>query len=166
MAWWLAWSISRDEEPAPAEIFLTLACFAIFFLRSLRPYLNEIILLERNPYRATDGSPITISRRSSKLHGPNSGDLFGRWLGSAPVAVLLTLALVATCWFLIGTFSNDWDWGPVFVHVVVPLSMWVIATYMTVVRFLSYLDLRIRREGWEVELKIRAEAARILNQFA
>jgi hypothetical protein len=29
-----------------------------------------------------------------------------------------------------------------------------------VVRFLSYLDTRIRNEGWEVELLLRAEASR------
>jgi hypothetical protein len=29
--------------------------------------------------------------------------------------------------------------------------------YLTVVRFLAYLDLRIRREGWEAELMMRAE---------
>ena len=34
-----------------------------------------------------------------------------------------------------------------------------------VVRFLSYLDLRIRHEGWEVELLMRAEALRLATQM-
>jgi len=33
-----------------------------------------------------------------------------------------------------------------------------VAGYFSVVRFLSYLDLRIRREGWEVELIVHAAA--------
>jgi hypothetical protein len=37
----------------------------------------------------------------------------------------------------------------------------MLVSYVTVFRFLSYLDLRIRLEGWEVELKIRAEANRM-----
>ena len=33
--------------------------------------------------------------------------------------------------------------------------------FFRVVRFLSYLDLRIRHEGWEVELLMRAESLRL-----
>ena len=40
-------------------------------------------------------------------------------------------------------------------------SLWVVVGYMTVVRFLNYLDVRIRQEGWEVELLIRAEAQKL-----
>jgi hypothetical protein len=50
------------------------------------------------------------------------------------------------------------------IYVCVPLAMWIVAGYFCVVRFLSYLDLRIRREGWEVELRMRAEAARLTRQ--
>jgi hypothetical protein len=32
------------------------------------------------------------------------------------------------------------------------------------VRFLSYLDLRIRHEGWEVELLMRAEGLRLVGK--
>jgi hypothetical protein len=37
--------------------------------------------------------------------------------------------------------------------------------YFTVARFLGYLDLRIRNEGWEVELMMRAEATRMSRQL-
>jgi hypothetical protein len=46
-------------------------------------------------------------------------------------------------------------------HVAVPAAMWLVAGYFSVVRFLSYLDLRIRREGWEVELIVHAAAKRL-----
>jgi len=77
---------------------------------------------------------------------------------------LMTLAFAFTFWFVWGTFLNDWAWRGGMVHVCMPLSMWIVAGYFTVVRFLSYLDLRIRREGWEVELRVRAEAARMARQ--
>jgi hypothetical protein len=32
---------------------------------------------------------------------------------------------------------------------------------MAVFRFLNYLDSRIRLEGWEIELRLRAEAERL-----
>jgi hypothetical protein len=45
-----------------------------------------------------------------------------------------------------------------------PLSLWMVAGFMTVVRFLGYLDLRIRHEGWETELLLRAEASRLAGR--
>ena len=47
-----------------------------------------------------------------------------------------------------------------------PIAVWLVVGFFTVVRFLSYLDLRIRREGWEVELSPRAEAARLAGGLA
>ena len=46
-----------------------------------------------------------------------------------------------------------------------PLAAWVVVGYFAVVRFLAYLDRRIRCEGWEVELLMRAEAARLTRQL-
>ena len=46
-----------------------------------------------------------------------------------------------------------------------PLATWLVLGYLAVVRFLSYLDLRIRGEGWEVELQMRAEASRLARQL-
>ena len=149
----------------PADFLLPLTALIVLFIRSLRPFLSEIILLEENPLRAQDPRAITIGRRSSKLHGPNGGDLLGRHLFSMLLAVMLTVAVSFTFWFASGTLMNDWTWGPVMTHIAVPLAMWLAAGYFAVVRYLSYLDLRIRREGWAVELRLRAEAARLTKQF-
>ncbi len=46
-----------------------------------------------------------------------------------------------------------------------PLALWLTVSYFTVVRFLGYLDLRIRREGWEVELMMRAEQMRLTREM-
>ena len=51
----------------------------------------------------------------------------------------------------------------VLIQIVVPLALWLAGIYATVFRFLSYLDSRIRLEGWEVELQLKAERARVLQ---
>jgi hypothetical protein len=45
-----------------------------------------------------------------------------------------------------------------------PLLLWLVAAYFSVVRFLAYLDLRIKHEGWEVELLMRAEGLRLAGK--
>ena len=60
---------------------------------------------------------------------------------------------------------NDWRLGPVMIKLGAPLAMWLVAMYFTVVRYLCYLDLRIRHEGWEVELRLRAEGVRLASRL-
>ena len=48
-----------------------------------------------------------------------------------------------------------------FVYLVLyPLALWAAGALSVLIRFLSYLDTRIRLEGWEVQLAVRAEAIR------
>ena len=109
-------------------------------------------------------TPMSLpSDAAAALHGPNAGELVSRWMGSLLVALVLVLCLLATMWFLWGMLLFDWNWGPFMLHCCFPLSLWMVAGYFSVVRFLSYLDLRIRREGWEVELIMRAAAANLLR---
>ena len=56
------------------------------------------------------------------------------------------------------------DWFKL--EVVYPACLWLVVAFLAVVRFLSYLDLRIRHEGWEVELLMRAEALRLATPLA
>lgn len=136
------------------------------FLRALRPYVNEIILLEQNPLISRSDTVITINKRSTHLHSPSGSDLSARWLGSAGIAILLSAMVFGVFISVSGVFLNDWRPGPWMLKTVYPASLWIVAGFMTVVRFLSYLDLRIRHEGWEVELLLRAEAARLMNRLA
>jgi hypothetical protein len=46
-------------------------------------------------------------------------------------------------------------------ELVYPACLWLVVMFLAVVRFLSYLDLRIKHEGWEVELLMKAEALRL-----
>jgi len=161
---WLVATIDVDDSYSPAEGLLLFACFGLFVWRSLRPYVNEIVMLERSPLSSARSGQISIGKRSHRLHAPNAGDLFGRGIALVPLTVALGLSLLGSIWFLIATFTNSWTWGPLMVHVVVPGVLWLLMAYMTVVRLLSYLDLRIRREGWEVELQMRAEATRLTQR--
>lgn len=160
-----AWWIPTEDRISSFEWMLPFICGALWLMRSLRPYINEIVLLEKSPLWSGKKEQITVGKRSSRLHGPNSGDLFGRSVGVVPVIATFGMAVFGFFWFVIATFTNDWSPGPVIVYVAIPATLWFLVAYLTVVRFLSYLDLRIRREGWEVELKMRAEANRMMDRM-
>ena len=150
----------------PCVLALSVIAGYAGLIQAVRPYLNEIILLERNPLWSRDKRTITIGRRSAKLHNPNTGELFGQHLALCGLSNLLTIMLIFGSWFVVGTLFSDWAWGPVMLHVIFPACLWAVACYMVVVRYLSYLDLRTRREGWAVELIMRAEANRLQKQMA
>lgn len=136
-----------------------------FFLFAVWPYLNEVILLERNPMFAGRSDRITTGQRRRTLHGGYTAELFARWLGAAAVGVVLFLSLWASIcaagWLLLGGQT----WQPAMLTFALPLAMWLVFGYFAIVRFLGYLDLRIRREGWEVELMMRAERTRLSRQL-
>jgi len=132
---------------------------------SIWPYLNEVILLERNPLRRHRRGQMTTFRRSMALHGGSIGDLFARWLASVAFGAMLFAALWLTMQCLAGLLLGERSWEGLTYTLYYPLALWIVAGYFTVVRFLGYLDLRIRREGWEVELMMRAEAARLSRQM-
>jgi hypothetical protein len=99
------------------------------------------------------------------LHGPSGGDLVVRWVSAALIGIPLVLSVYGLFLFISGLFLATWEQGPVMVELCLPLAMWLVAGYLTVFRFLSYLDVRIRQEGWEVELRLRAEAARMRGKL-
>ncbi len=129
------------------------------------PYLSELILLERNPVFAGKHKRLTTRKRSKHLHGGSSGDLLSRWLISAMAGSLMVLAVGGGFYSLVSQLINVQFGQIASLTVLYPLSLWLVVGFFAVVRFLAYLDLRIRREGWEVELTMRAEAER-LARFA
>jgi hypothetical protein len=156
----------------PQMIFLQVLVRAVFvytvipwlFLFGTWPFVSEVILLERNPFLRRRGGAMTTLRRLRTLHRGISGDLLNHWLGSLALGVLLCASLGLTFWTLGIVLFNEWEWeGPVYT-VFYPSALWLTIGFFTVTRYLSYLDLRIRREGWEVELLMRAESVRLLRQ--
>jgi len=125
------------------------------------PYLNEIILLERNQLLPKKGGRPSTFRRSRMLHGGSTGDLLARWLGSLLFGALLLFAVWMSLWVVLSQLGGGWISWYVSCRILLPVAAWTVVSFFTVVRFLSYLDLRIRREGWEVELALRAEATQM-----
>lgn len=156
-----AWFAGASPDFTAGDFFLMVTAAVFAFARAWRPFINEIILLERNPLRGRAASDMTVGRRSSLLHSAVGGDLFVKWMGYSVVGGLLSLSFFFAMVFASGVFLNDWSIGPIMIQVCVPLALWIVAGYLAVVRFLAYLDLRIRCEGWEVELRMRAEGARL-----
>ena len=76
------------------------------------------------------------------------------------VLLRLALALVRR-----RRLADEWEWNGVVFTFYYPLALWIVVGFFAVARFLGYLDLRMRREGWEVELMMRAEAARLERQL-
>jgi hypothetical protein len=137
-----------------------LLTLVLWLIRARAPFVPEIIALERCPIRGRDGQ-ISTRRRSHILHRHSGADLLTRAVLLVPMYTAIfffaLFALVAVRQLLIG--EPSWDsWT---VQLLVPIAFWMTAGFSIVVRFLSYLDLRIRQEGWEVELLMRAEAARL-----
>ncbi|MCC6126054.1 MAG: hypothetical protein IT426_13910 [Pirellulales bacterium] len=128
------------------------------------PHISEVVLLERNPLFRRRPGQMTTFRRLRALHAGVTGDLFPRWLAAMTFGASLFASLWLSCLALCGMLFNEWEWeGPTFTFFF-PLCMWIVFGFFTVVRYLGYLDLRIRREGWEVELLMRAEGARLTRQ--
>lgn len=133
---------------------------AVAVIRSSRPFLPEILLLEQCPFRATGGQAITASRRSKTLHRPMAGELSGRYLAVSCVLFFLMLSVYYTLFWGRGIAIGVWQTDLTAFLVFYPLSLWMVAGLSVIIRLLGYLDTRIRLEGWEVELALRAEAMR------
>jgi hypothetical protein len=161
--WLLALTFDRFEPNYWIEfglIVLLMIPFVTIF-RAFRPYINEIIVLEKNPLRAKNPQVITIGKRSSHLHGPYSNDLFVRWLGTVLATVVLIWMVGTTTGFLFSVLFGLEELNWIVVYIWYPTVLWTVVSLISVVRFLDYLDLRIRHEGWEVELLMKAEALRL-----
>lgn len=133
-------------------------------IRIARPFPVEILILERAklfPKKVDANGSLSYSKRSKYLHGAQSADMVGRWAAvtSLMIAFVISLTLGELC--ISGMFFGEWRWGWWMDIIIFPLNLWVAAFLATVIRFLSYLDTRIRAEGWELTLRMRAESKRI-----
>jgi hypothetical protein len=155
--------VDRESPFSAAETMLILLFVGLWFRRATAPFMNEIILLERNPIRSTRHTEMTIRRRSRMLHGPVGGSLIYLGFMSSLLAFLMTGVIFGSIVSLRGVLMDDWSVKNSLFLVGLPAAMWLAVEYLTVVRFLAYLDLRIRYEGWEVELHMRAEGKRLMG---
>ncbi len=146
------------------RLILFLPGITCFIFYGVYPFLNEVILLERNPLIARNGQISTL-KRNKLLHRGSQPELFSRAIGTGILALLLITALWAShSWILENVLGMQA--GHTAQMLAFQCILWFVACYFTVARFLCYLDLRIRGEGWEVELILRAERERLMRQSA
>lgn len=171
------WTLGVVRGPLPAMLLLaftwhrpfswTVEILALFLLvawgaalRAFRPFVPEILLLERCPLRKGKTQTLTLGTRSRLLHLPLGGELFGRFFLASLLLTILAGVLFFSLAFCAQYLFMTYRWSLGMLLVVYPLTLWTVAGFATLFRFLSYLDTRIRLEGWEVELLLKAEARR------
>ncbi len=140
-------------------LFLPLIVGTSLLVRMVRPFITELLVLELNPIFSNAKNPITLGQRSKSLHYQNS-DLFLRGLISNIYAFLLFLSVFGTIVCIIGgikTYSNF----NLIACLYFPLALWLVSFFVFVSRYTSYIDTRTNQEGWEIELKLRAEANKL-----
>lgn len=130
-------------------------------IRACNPFAPEILGLELCKLRTKSEAEISYGKRSRGLHRQLVAEHFTRFLAAALFAILLAMMLLGTALFLQGVITGSWQWGYLFDFFIFPLVLWSVGLFMAVFRFLSYIDSRIRLEGWELELRLRAEAERL-----
>jgi hypothetical protein len=145
--------------------FLRSICIVILFLSPVvivgMYYLNQVILLEQPK----------LSRIWSRRGGMNQR-LSGHILATVCMDAVLMAIGVPVVTGMLGALSSVWQgrpirWLPTSADgALIPalfswhgqIAFWSVCGLLTVFRFFTYLDARIRREGWDVELKLRSAA--------
>ncbi|MCC9603801.1 hypothetical protein LOC67_24890 [Stieleria sp. JC731] len=134
--------------------------FVAVVVRASRPFLPEMILLERCPVRSKNPNEITLSKRARALHRPSGSDVGSRWVVSAFMLTIIFAGLFYSLVWVRGIATGYWNIGLFTLLVLYPIALWMVGGLSVVVRMIAYLDTRIRLEGWDVELAVRAEAIR------
>jgi hypothetical protein len=132
-----------------------------FLIPTRLVFLNEVIVLEGTPWGKTWS-------RSAQLCARREGDLFGQWLAE----LFFGAMFVGSFWYgtsmalsALLTTEMTWEepgWGDVY-GVKFQLALWLAIAFFTVARFLTYIDHRIRKEGWETKLRLQ-NVARVLEE--
>lgn len=141
--------------------FYTLVIFGVLFgsiFWFLRPYVDQIIYLERLPLMFKKEHPMTVGQRSSILHSADSGTTMMESFINVLLSAIVFYATYGLClwayyWITFNTVTQDWFAASIFAF-----AWWNTMVVATVLRFLGYLDARIRSEGWELDLRVRREA--------
>ncbi len=126
-------------------------------------FCSEVILLERNPWMASPKSGRrTTSQRCKDIYWRDYESVFRYFISFFWIGTLLisTMTGVCTLRFFIMGYSGQHLVATIFLFYW-PALLTMGCLYLCVVRFLAYLDFRIRSEGWDLDLMIREECARM-----
>ena len=159
---WLTQAEDREGIYILTYLGLPAIVFVGLLVRGMRPYVPEIIFLEQTPRKKRGDLP-SLSERSKNLHSLASGEVSMQFILLAVIAPLLLLAVHSVFVLLDSMLSiranSEMSMQPFYLLI----SAWLVAGFCAVVRFLMYIDIRIRQEGWAVQLKFMTENS-ILNQ--
>lgn len=159
----LAFLVNRSTAYDPvAETFMLIGLSICLLIRAVWPFAPEILGLERCLLRATREAPISYAVRRTGLHQSISSDHVGRFLLCSIAAVAVAATLFGTALAAIAALIGNLDLSIWYDRILIPLVFWLVGLFVVVFRFLSYLDSRIRLEGWELELRLRAEGQRVI----
>lgn len=158
---------SFDETEAAAAIttFLTMGWMVVMLIRVARPFAPEVIVLEQNPILSKSDQTPSLSQRLSHIHLPNSGIVVGRSIVGIGYFCLIFGALLGSLYTVWGITFYEFAFDWIFYSIIYPAALWGVVVYATIVRFLNYLDVRIRQEGWEIELLLRTEGHKLREQI-
>ena len=153
---WFTRPNDSDEAYLLTYLFLPAIVFAGLLVRAIRPYVPEVIYLEQTPLKKKDDTP-SLSQRSKHLHLLASGSVLTHFFLTLTLAPLLLLAVHSVFVMTDSMFSiranSEISLQPIYILA----SGWLVAGYCAVVRFLMYIDVRIRQEGWAIQLKFATE---------
>ena len=157
VAWFTA---PKDNEDAYLVAWLVLPAIAAvgLLVRAMRPFVPEMLYLEKTPLVSKNKRP-SLSQRSNNLHQLASASITKQFMLMLLFAPLLLFSVHSVFVMADSMFSiranSEISLQPFYIIV----SGWLVAGFLAVVRFLTYIDVRIRQEGWSVELKFRSESA-------
>lgn len=152
------------EFDAMIEVLILFVFFPLaLFTRVFWPYAPEIIGLERCPFRSRQAGMITYAARRRMLHGSMVAENLAYFIQTVLFGGLLTAMLMGSVLFLQAMLTGSWqlNWGMYLIAF--PACLWLVGIFMSVFRFLTYIDTRIRLEGWEIDLIMRAEGLRLME---
>lgn len=141
--------------------FFVVAAGLALFNRATSPFAPEVLGLELCPLRTPPAGSISYRVRSRALHRYTASQNLPRFFAAVFFGCLMFCMLIGTQLFIVGAITGGWSWNAWFDHCGLQISLWCVGMFLAVFRFLSYLDNRIRLEGWEIELRLKAEAARL-----
>lgn len=132
-----------------------------FFIPTRLAFANPVILLER-------GRWWKILGRGADLSNSRGSELILLAFSQAFLTVFFTTAFVLSVSrlgqiFLAEEISFEPQANFDFASWRVQVPIWIVVAFFALIRFLVYLDQRIRLEGWEVELRLR-EVGRTLEE--
>lgn len=160
----LAYTYFGYANTTQTAIAISVYMLIIYLIRGFRPFAAEILLLELRPVLKDRSNPddLLYARRSRWLHA-SSGDLFSVQMGLTMISFAFVAVFSLGGLFIIGVLLGTWTWGWWMNAIIFPIVLWMMALWGTVIRFLLYMNTRIRSEGWEIELKLRAESQRLVG---